>query len=106
MLDYLQIHSHRPVQLGEVAAALQMNASYLSSLFSATMGMSFHHYLEELRLTRARELLRDPTRRISEVASDVGYSCPSHFWRAFKAHVGFSPRMWRDGEGEPSTASF
>lgn len=100
MREYVHTHYQRPIQLGDIAAALKMNASYLSSLFSATMGVTFHHYLEELRLASAKKLLRNPSNRVCEVACAVGYASPGHFWRAFKAHTGLAPSTWREVQGD------
>jgi YesN/AraC family two-component response regulator len=96
MLDYIHEHYSRPMQLGDVAAVLNMNVAYISSLFHATTGVTFHHYLEELRLAKAKELLRDPLKRIGEVAYAVGYANPNYFQAAFKACLGASPSAWRN----------
>ncbi|MCX6879176.1 MAG: AraC family transcriptional regulator, partial [Verrucomicrobia bacterium] len=57
ILEHLHAHYRRPLGLADVAAALRMNASYLSRLFSTTTGVNFHCYLGDLRLTKAKELL-------------------------------------------------
>ena len=95
MLDYIHEHYSRPMQLGDMAAAMNMNPAYLSELFSTTMGVTFHHYLEQHRLASAKDLLRDPLKRVGDVAYAVGYSVPNHFRDVFKAHVGLSPSAWR-----------
>ncbi|MGD0259903.1 MAG: helix-turn-helix domain-containing protein [Verrucomicrobiota bacterium] len=79
MLDYIHEHYSRPMQLGDVAAALNMNAAYLSDLFSSTTGVRFHHCLEQLRLARAKELLRDPLKHVGEVAFAVGVEPTGQF---------------------------
>jgi AraC-like DNA-binding protein len=98
MLDYVHQHYLRPISLNDLASAMNMNASYLSALFSQTTGMTFHHFLEEVRLAKARELLRDPRNRIGEVARAAGYASPDAFRHAFKAHEGLSPDAWRAGQ--------
>jgi two-component system response regulator YesN len=98
MLDFVHQHYHRPVGLGELASAMRMNASYLSALFSQTTGVTFHHFLEEVRLSKAKELLRDPRNRVSEAARAAGYASPDSFRHAFKAHEGLSPEAWRAGQ--------
>jgi AraC-like DNA-binding protein len=95
MLDYIQRHYSHPIQLRDLAAAVNLNASYVSSLLSATLGVTFHQYLEELRLARAKVLLRDPVKRVSEVAYAVGYSNANHFRNVFSTHLGLSPSAWR-----------
>ena len=72
-----------------------MNAAYVSSLFYTATGVTFHHYLEEFRLAKAKELLRDPVKRVCEVACAVGYANPNHFRDVFKARVGIAPSVWR-----------
>jgi AraC-like DNA-binding protein len=98
MLDFVHEHYHRPFSLGDLAAAMKMNASYLSALFSQTTGMTFHQFLEDVRLSEAKAWLRDPRRRIGEVAGAAGYASPDAFRHAFKAHEGVSPEAWRAGQ--------
>jgi two-component system response regulator YesN len=98
MLDYVYQHCHRPISLDDLASAMKMNASYLSALFSQTTGVTFHHFLEEVRLSKAKELLRDPRNRVGEVARAAGYASPDSFRHAFKADEGLSPEAWRAGQ--------
>jgi AraC-like DNA-binding protein len=96
MLDRMRgDFSHSPA-LSQVAAEFRMNASYLSSAFAREVGMPYKTYLTTLRLQRAQELLSDPLRRVSEVASEVGYATPDRFRAAFRGWVGLSPSKWRD----------
>ncbi len=95
MVAYVHQHYHRPMSLGEVAAALKMNAAYLCGLFSRHLGVTFHHYLVEVRMAKARELLLDPKQRVCEVACAVGYASADQFRHAFKAHAGVPPSAWR-----------
>jgi AraC-like DNA-binding protein len=83
--------------LGEMARFMRRNPSYLSALFSQTTGVPFHQYLEEVRLSKARELLRDPRNRVSEVAQAVGYASSDAFRHAFRSREGLSPTAWRGG---------
>jgi YesN/AraC family two-component response regulator len=98
MLDFVHQHYHRPISLNDLASAMRKNASYLSVLFSQTTGLTFHHFLEEVRLSKAKALLRDPRNLICEVACVTGYVSPDSFRRAFKAHEGLSPESWRAGQ--------
>ena len=94
MVTYVHQHYHRPMSLGQVAAALKMNSSYLSTLFSHTVGMTFHHYLTGVRMAKAKKLLLDPLRRVCEVACAVGYASADQFRHAFKAYAGVPPSAW------------
>jgi transcriptional regulator GlxA family with amidase domain len=96
MLEHVRDHYQRPLDLSDLAEVLGRNPSYLSSLFAAHMGVHFHHYLCEFRLARAMELLRDPFRRISDIAAATGHVSASHFNNLFKSMTGLSPSAWRD----------
>jgi AraC-like DNA-binding protein len=105
MLDYVHLNGRHPIGLEELASVMKMNASYLSTLFSQTTGVTFHRFLAELRLSKAKELLRDPRNRVGEVACAAGYSSADSFRHAFKAHEGLSPAAWRAGRRVwPATA--
>jgi AraC-like DNA-binding protein len=95
MIAYAHRHFHRPMSLGEVAAALKMNASYLCDIFSRHADVTFHQYLIGLRMAKAKQLLLDPNRQICEVACSVGYASANQFRQAFKAHAGVPPSSWR-----------
>ncbi len=98
MADYVYQHGHRPISLDELASAMKRNASYLSALFSQTTGVTFHQFLENIRLSKAKELLRNPRNRVGKVARATGYASPDTFRHAFKAHEGLSPDAWRAGQ--------
>lgn len=95
MMAYARSNYHHPMSLGDVASSLGMNASYLSHLFKTVTGMHFHKHLEDIRLSKARELLLDPSCHVCEVAAEVGYSCPDQFRHAFKARFGHPPSDFR-----------
>lgn len=86
----------QPITLRRCALKLAMNAAYLSALFSRAVGMPFKTYLTEVRMVKARELLGDPARSISEIAGAVGYTSANRFRSAFKKVTGLSPRAWRE----------
>jgi AraC-like DNA-binding protein len=95
MLAYVHEHYQKPMSLGQLAQALGRNASRLSTVFSHTTGVPFHAYLDELRLAKAKQLLRDAGRSIVQVACETGYASDDWFRHAFKAHTGLSPGAWR-----------
>jgi len=96
MLDYIGQCYRQPIGLEAFATRAGMNAAYLSTLFSKTVGLPFRSYLKELRLEKAQALLSDPLRRISETAYAVGYTDPNRFRLDFKEYTGLSPSAWRE----------
>jgi AraC-like DNA-binding protein len=99
MLEYLHANYKKPILPSDVAASLKMSANYLSSLFSATMGVSCHRYLENIRFAKAREMLCVPGARIADVSAALGWASSSNFGRAFKERNGVTPGLWRQSGG-------
>lgn len=93
----LAIQRRRPVMptIRELAADLGMSPSHLRSRFRASCGVSLGRHMRELRLERARGLLRMSPARVSEIAEQCGFSSLFTFSRAFKARYGESPLACR-----------
>ena len=66
-------------------------------MFRAATGYSPHNYLLNLRLERARELLKNPSLSLIDIALDCGFSSHSHMSRLFHRSVGVTPSAYRRG---------
>ncbi len=95
-MDYVHKHYARPMTLRQCANALDLTSPYLSTLFAQTVGLPFKTYLTDVRLEKARVLLSDATRSITDVAAMVGYASENCFRLAFKRVTGLSPKSWRE----------
>jgi AraC-like DNA-binding protein len=68
---------------------------YLSSEFAKYFGVSFGEYLRRIKLEKARMMLLDTTRSITEIAYNNGFADQSHFIRNFKEVFGTTPLKFR-----------
>ena len=93
--QYIQDHCGDPISLSEVARHAAISPFYLCKKFKEVTGLHFTDYVSRLRVERAKELLRDPNHRISEVAFRTGFQSLSHFNRCFKRVAGESPTACR-----------
>ncbi len=100
---YVADHQGDPISLGEMAHALHVSTFYFCKIFKKATGLTFTNYLARVRIERAKALLLDPNRRVSEVAYEVGFGSLTHFNRLFRKLVGCSPSGYRDGVS-PSAA--
>jgi AraC family transcriptional regulator len=64
-------------------------------MFKAATGYSPHHYLLNLKLERTRELLKNPSISLIDIALDCGFSSHSHMSRLFHKFVGVTPSAYR-----------
>lgn len=95
--DYLYRNTHRQVTLKELADHFHYNYSYLSSLFPQVTEMNFTNYMNELRIKRAKDLLKQVDVTISEVAESIGFTDISYFSKVFKKRTGQTPSQYRRG---------
>ncbi|NOZ21607.1 MAG: helix-turn-helix domain-containing protein [Planctomycetes bacterium] len=84
-----------PLSAGMIAEVIHLNPAYFSRLFKRITRMTVTDYLTELRIERAKRLLRNTQLRMSEIAHEVGYSRQSYFARKFRDVVGVSPSQFR-----------
>ena len=78
--------------LEEIARAAHLSAYHFHREFRAAVGEPVARYLTRRRLERAALLLAyEPWRAVTDVALTSGFSSPSNFARAFRAHFGCSP---------------
>jgi AraC-like DNA-binding protein/ligand-binding sensor protein len=80
-----------PVSIVEIAKALGVSEGHLSRTFKKIAGVSFERYVIDRRIERARQLLLDPSSRVSQVAEKCDFCNPAYFAKVFRRVVGCSP---------------
>jgi len=88
-------HQGEDLTLAEVARAVNTSSFYFCKLFKKTTGINFTNYLSRVRIERAKNLLLNPSLRISEIGFEVGFQSLTHFNRVFKKIIGLSPTQYR-----------
>lgn len=81
----------KPYAIKDLARKVAMNECYLKKGFKAITGKSINEFQQELRMERAKEMLRAHKITVSEVAAELGFSSISHFSTAFKRITGTRP---------------
>lgn len=89
--QFMEANCHRPINREDVAQHLHIHANHLSRLFRVNGRTRFNDHLRQIRLQRARLLLKDPRLTLAEVAGLCGFASQSYFTRVFTAAFGHSP---------------
>lgn len=90
------------IDLEHAAQALHVSTFYFCKMFKKTTGMTFTDYLGRVRIERAKALLLDHNKHISEVAYEIGFGSLSHFNRVFRKVTGRSPTEFRERLPHPA----
>ncbi len=88
-------HAEHDLTVVEMAAALSVNERTLQRKIRALMGLTPINLLRQYRLEKSKEMLRDFSMSIQEVAFDLGFNSQQAFSRAFKEHFSQTPSQWR-----------
>ncbi|MCO6489321.1 MAG: helix-turn-helix domain-containing protein [Phaeodactylibacter sp.] len=81
----------------QLAREVFMSRSQLHRKLTALTGYSANRFVRYIRLSKARELLKDPSLAISSIAYDSGFTDPVYFARVFKQEFGVTPTEYRRG---------
>lgn len=100
VIAYVDQHYMHDIGIKQIAEEFQVTPNYLSSLFHKKHGRTFIKYLTETRMLKAKELLlREPQRKVLDVAEAVGYYSTRHFTKLFTEHFGCYPSEIREKIG-------
>jgi AraC family transcriptional regulator len=95
LIDYIESNLNRSITLQELSTLVGLTPKYFCSAFKHTTGRPPHQFQIERRVERARVLLRDPTLRLKDVASIVGFRNQNRLNDYFLRIVGVSVARYR-----------
>lgn len=90
-----QYYYEEELSLKVMADLFNYNHEYLGKKFRKDTGKSFHSYLDHIRIDKAKEKLREGTKKVYEIAEQVGYRSNDYFYIKFKKYVGCSPKEYQ-----------
>ena len=96
VIDYIESHLDGKLELETVAEAVHYSKYHLHRLFTETVGMTIHDYVQRRQLTEAAKLLVFSEKPIIEIAFLCGYESQQSFSSAFKAMYKLPPAEYRE----------
>jgi AraC family transcriptional regulator len=95
LVEFIEENLEGDLSLHAMAEEVDISPLYLARAFKAALGQSPHRYVLTRRIERARELLRNTTMPVVDVAMASGFSSQSHLSHWFLRQVGVSPAAYR-----------
>jgi AraC-like DNA-binding protein len=83
------------IKLDEIAAAAFMSRFHYIRIFQQVYGMTPRQFLRDLRIAKAKELLKEGY-SVTQVCFDVGYESLPTFSKVFKRGTGYSPKAYQE----------
>lgn len=93
---YIEENLDADLSLVRLAEMSYFNPTYLSRLFKQVRGINLSEYIDQCRIARAMELLKEDELKVREVAVSVGYEAAHSFTRFFKKATAMTPQEYRD----------
>jgi|SRR5215203_2335255 len=95
VFGFIEQHYNEPISLKDVARAVNLSASHLTTVVGRKTGRTVLGWIVERRLAEARRLLVETDIAVGEVGRRVGYEDPAYFARSFRRAYGITPLSWR-----------
>lgn len=89
-------YTHEQFTLEELASSLYTNKTYLSTFIKEEYDMNFSGWVASLRVDEAKRIMmKEPEKRLQEVAFECGFSSLAYFSSVFSKSEGISPSAWQ-----------
>lgn len=93
---YVSKYYRQKLVVGDIAAYLGLNSSYLSHIFRKETGMTINEYIQKEKIAAAKKLLRNSDIDILGIAHYLSFSSQSYFGSVFRSITGTTPQKYRD----------
>lgn len=95
-IRYMQANIQQEINIGQIAGNLGISERYLRKLFVQSLNMSPVKYLNQIRVNKAIELIKNSDLTIKEICFRCGFNTPRYFSHIFKQRVGCIPKDFRN----------
>jgi AraC family transcriptional regulator len=95
VLDYIRSHLSQDLSIVDLAQVAGMSPYYFLRLFKKSMHVTPRQYIIQIRLDRAKELLRSRELSIADIAIECGFTSQSHFTNVFRQITDTTPKAYR-----------
>jgi AraC family transcriptional regulator len=95
VIEYIHANTGANISLSAMAEMAGVSPNHFVLLFTEATSLTPHQYVLQVRIDRAKLLLRDEVLSIAEVSRLTGFRTQEHFTKVFRKIVGVTPREFR-----------
>jgi AraC family transcriptional regulator len=95
VFDYIKANLTQDLSIWDLATLTSMSKSHFSRSFKQSVGISPYQYLMRQRVERAKQLLKQQTISISDIALDCGFANQTHLTKVFRQMTGMTPKAYQ-----------
>ncbi len=94
MCDYLEKNCTENISFGDLCRRFSLSSSTVKKLFGEKLGCGAMEFFSNCKIERAKRMLREDNRNVTEIAELLSYSSVHYFSRAFKKATGMTPTQY------------
>lgn len=95
-IDFIKDNYFKDITLDTIAKKIYITPGYLSQLFKQETGINFLDFLNQYRIEKAKELLKNTFFKNYEISNQVGFSDEKYFSQVFKRYTGLTPTQYKE----------
>ncbi|MCI8985328.1 MAG: helix-turn-helix transcriptional regulator [Lachnospiraceae bacterium] len=96
-MDYIwENYGDSSLSIKELADHVYLTPTYLSNLFKKSTGLTIGQYLVDVRIRKAKWLMKEPKLKFYQIASMVGYEDSNYFAKIFKKKTNMTPSEYKE----------
>ena len=94
-IEYIHKNYEKPITVDSMSAMLNVHKCYFCNSFKQETGMTFTNFLSKFRIEKSKELLKNPSFSILDIAIAVGFNTQSYYTMMFKKILNITPLEYR-----------
>ena len=92
---YMHKYYSGNITIEDICGEIYLSSSHFKRVFKSKTGKTPYRFLTEIRIEKAKEMLKDKNRAIHEIARLCGFVNQGNMSTIFKKHIGISPSEFR-----------
>ncbi|RXJ00372.1 response regulator [Anaerobacillus alkaliphilus] len=93
---FIRDNYQKEIKLQEISERFFLSREYISRKFKQVYGETISDYVLKIRIENAKVLLKNPTIKVYEISSMIGYQDDKYFRKVFKKQTGITPTEFRN----------
>ena len=94
--DFIEKNYAEEITIDSLCTEFKINKSYFCNIFKSETGQTFINFLNNYRIEKSKDLLKDLDLSLLDIAHKVGFSNQSYYCTVFKKFTGLTPLKYRE----------
>ncbi len=93
--EYLLEHIYEKISITDICNTFNYSKTHISTIFKQEKGLTIIEHFTEMKIAKAKDLIRENEFSLSQIATILGFSSPGYFSKTFKKVVGMTPEEYK-----------